>query len=75
METDRQAAPPEAATCARCEESLAPGSALYSDHVLSADGRIRCAECERAKRGMVAPDIDRPDVPITQPNTKFPNTH
>ena len=75
MGTSRQGAPPEGATCARCGESIAPGSALYSDHVRSADGQLRCAECERAERGIVIPDMERPDVPITQPNTNFPSSH
>ncbi len=63
------------ATCARCGESIAPGSPLYSDHVRSADGRLRCAECDRAVRGMAAPDLVRRDVPITQPNPNLPGTH
>jgi len=70
-ELDDQAA----ATCARCGDSVAPGSPLYSDRVRSADGRLRCAECERAERGMVADDLSSADVPITMPNTNFPNTH
>ena len=64
-----------AATCARCGESLAPGTPLYSDQVRSADGQLRCAECERAERGLVDRDLTRPDVPITQPNPNLPNTH
>jgi cytochrome c peroxidase len=75
MGTDQGAAPPEGATCARCGESIAPGSPLYSDHVRSADGQLRCAECERAQRGIVIPDMERPEVPITQPNTTFPSSH
>ena len=75
MGTDLRDDGSAAATCARCGESIAPGSPLYSDHVRSADGRLRCAECERAERGIGAPDMERPDVPITQPNTNFPNTH
>jgi ribosomal protein L34E len=75
MGTDHGATPSEDATCARCGESIAPGSALYSNHVRSSDGRRRCAECERAVRGIVIPDMERPDVPITQPNTIFPSSH
>ena len=55
--------------------SRSPRVTLAARPVRSADGRLRCAECERAERGIVAPDMDRPDVPITQPNTNFPNTH
>jgi cytochrome c peroxidase len=62
-------------TCARCGESIAPGSPLYFDHVRSADGRSRCAECDRVERGLVEPDALRRDVPITQPNPNLPNTH
>ncbi len=75
MGTEARDAGTESPTCARCGESIAPGSPLFSDHVRSADGRVRCAECERAERGIVAPDMERPDVAITQPNTNFPNTH
>ena len=75
MGTDHGATPSESATCARCGESIAPGSPLYSDHVRSADGQLRCGECERAERGIVIPDMERPDVPITQPNTNFPSSH
>jgi len=75
METDQQDGDPSNATCARCGESIAPGSPLYSDHVRSADGRLRCAECDRAVRGIEPADLERPDVPITLPNTNFPNTH
>jgi ribosomal protein L34E len=63
------------ATCARCGESIAPGSPLYSDHVRSADGRLRCAECDRTLRGIAVPDMARRDVPITQPSPNLPNTH
>jgi cytochrome c peroxidase len=61
--------------CARCGESIAPGTPLYFDHVRSADGRLRCAECERAEHGGVEPDVGLRDVPITQPNPNLPNTH
>jgi cytochrome c peroxidase len=67
--------PVQDATCARCGESIAAGSPLYFDHVRSADGRLRCAECDRAERGIVEPDAARRDVPITQPNPNLPNTH
>jgi cytochrome c peroxidase len=63
------------AVCARCGESIAPGSPLYSDHVRSADGRLTCAECARAERGVVERDTGQSDVPITQPNPNVPNTH
>ena len=63
-----------AAACARCGESLAPGSPLYSDHVRSADGKLRCAECARVERGVAGRDAE-PEVPITQPNPNLPNTH
>jgi len=75
MKTDRMGEEPTGATCARCGESIAPGSPLYSDHVRSADGSLRCAECDRAVRGITRPDQERPDVPITMPNTNLPNTH
>ena len=75
METDQQDGDPSGATCARCAESIAPGSPLYSDHVRSSDGLLRCAECDRAERGVTPPDLEGPDVPITMPNTNFPNTH
>jgi cytochrome c peroxidase len=61
--------------CARCGESIAPGTPLYFDHVRSADGKLRCAACERAERGVLEPDpLDR-EVPITLPNPNVPNTH
>ncbi len=63
------------ATCARCGESIAPGSPLCSDHVRSADGQLRCAESDRALRGRVEPDMVRPDVPVTQWNPNVPGTH
>jgi hypothetical protein len=63
------------AVCARCGESIAPGSPLYADHVRSADGRLRCAECARMERGAIEPGMSRADVPITQPNPNLPNTH
>jgi hypothetical protein len=74
MGTDPQSLPGPA-TCARCGESIAPGSPLYSDHVRSPDGRLLCAECERAERGGVAENASLSDVPITMPNTNLPNTH
>jgi hypothetical protein len=75
MGTDPLQDPGSGETCARCGDPIGPGTALYSDRVRAADGQLRCAECNGAERGAVDPVMDRPDVPITMPNTNMPNTH
>ena len=75
MGSDERSDSDAVATCARCGDPIGPGTARYSDRVRSADGTLRCAECARADRGVVEPVMDRPDVPITMPNTNMPNTH
>jgi hypothetical protein len=61
--------------CARCGDDVATGSARYADRVRAADGRLLCAECVRTERGIVIPVYPETEVPITQPNPNFPQTH
>jgi recombinational DNA repair protein (RecF pathway) len=65
---------PNASECARCGDDIGPGSALYSDRVQAADGRMLCRECALREQGRNAAEAT-PDVPITMPNTNLPQSH
>jgi hypothetical protein len=54
---------------------VAAETARHFDRERSADGDLVCAECARVARGHDDPVVKRGDVPITMPNTNFPNTH
>ena len=65
----------ERQVCARCGEYVGTGSALYSDRVRDAEGRILCAECAGAEQGHPSPVHPIPEVPVTQPNPNLPLSH
>ncbi len=58
-------------TCASCGRSVQPGTRWFLGRRRLDGGEFLCAECAADRE----PDLERRDVPITMPNTNFPNTH
>jgi recombinational DNA repair protein (RecF pathway) len=57
--------------CGRCGEDTRAGTRRFAGRRRLADGRILCRECAHED----AWELERAEVPITNPNTNFPNTH
>lgn len=57
--------------CLRCEEETRAGTRRFPGRRRLPDGRFLCRECAHEPEW----NLERADVPITNPNTNFPNTH
>ena len=60
----------DAERCAACGEDTGAGSPRFVGR-RRVEGGYLCSDCAQAGRGA---DEDR-EIPVTMPNTNFPNTH